>query len=231
VKFIRSAMVTMIVLASLITVPPMKAQQQTELRISSSVLERYVGEWVYPNGNSVMLKLRDGTLYREIPGQQVPLVPMSETLFRLGPVFTAEFVMDNAGGITQILTDGAGVEYRLSRKGSPPAKPAASPVAVRVPRSVLERYVGVYEFIPGQMSRTDLRIVVRLEGDKLVRQMGQEEVLIPISETQFRVGNTSLRVEFVTDKDGGVTQVLGYGFQQLRARLTSSTPAAIRSGS
>lgn len=209
-----------IVVASLVTVPPMKAQQQTEVRVANSVLERYVGEWVYPNGNSVTVALRGATLYREIPGQQVPFVPMSETLFRLGPVFTAEFVTDKAGGITQILSDGAGVEYRLSRKGSPPAKITNSLAAVRVPRSVLERYVGVYEFIPGQMSRTDLRIVVRLEGDKLVRQMGQEEVLIPISDTQFRVGNTSLMVQFVADNEG-VTQILGYGFQQLRARLTS----------
>ena len=219
-NFRRYARAMVIVVASLVTVPPMKAQQQTEVRVANSVLERYVGEWVYPNGNSVTVALRGATLYREIPGQQVPFVPMSETLFRLGPVFTAEFVTDKAGGITQILSDGAGVEYRLSRKGSPPAKITNSLAAVRVPRSVLERYVGVYEFIPGQMSRTDLRIVVRLEGDKLVRQMGQEEVLIPISDTQFRVGNTSLMVQFVADNEG-VTQILGYGFQQLRARLTS----------
>jgi hypothetical protein len=124
--------------------------------------------------------------------------------------------------MTQVLSDGVGVEYRLRRKGSPPARPAASLApaagAVRVPKSVLERYVGVYEFIPGQMKRTDLTIVVRLRGDTLIRQMGVEEILTPISETRFKVGSTSLMVEFVVD-EAGVTQVLGSGGQQMLARL------------
>jgi hypothetical protein len=87
---------------------------------------------------------------------------------------------------------------------------------------VLKRYAGVYEFIPGQMERTDLRVVVRLEGDALIREgAGPTAVLTPISETRFRVGNGSaFVVEFVVD-DAGVTQVMGSGHQQLLARLTS----------
>lgn len=91
---------------------------------------------------------------------------------------------------------------------------------MRVPREVLERYVGTYEYIPGQMQRTDLRIVVRLKGETLVREMGADAVLTPLSETRFRVGDTSLMVEFVVD-EAGVTQILGSGFQQMLARLTS----------
>src|SRR4029079_4204818 len=157
---------------------PMQAQQAS-VRVPTSVLQRYVGEYVYPNGNTVMVNLRRETLFREIPGQQVPFVPISDTLFALGPVFTAAFVIDKAGGVTQILSDGAGVEYRLRRKGSPPEPPAPPPVPVHVPRSGLARYVGTYEFLPGQMKRTDLRIVVRLRGDTLTRQMGQETMLTP----------------------------------------------------
>jgi hypothetical protein len=71
-----------------------------------------------------------------------------------------------------------------------------------------------------QMQRTDLRIRIRLEGDSLVREMGPEAVLTPLSETRFRVGDTSLMVEFVVD-DWGVTQILGSGFQQMLARRTS----------
>ena len=139
----------------------------------------------------------------------------------MGPVFTAEFVTGHAGEVTLVFSDGIHIEYRLPRKGSRPAPPAAGPVApVQVPRSVLQRYVGTYEFIPGQMSRTDLRVVVRLKGDTLIRSMGQDVVLTPISETQFRVGNTRMMVEFVVD-EAGVTQVMGSGFQQLLARRTS----------
>ena len=70
------------------------------------------------------------------------------------------------------------------------------------------------------MSRTDLRVVVRLKGDTLVRTMGRDVVLTPISETRFRVGNTRMTVEFVVD-EAGVTQVMGSGFQQMLARRTS----------
>jgi hypothetical protein len=217
-RIARAAVITAGVCA--VTVGTVEAQQAAAPRVSTSVLERYVGEWVYPDGNTVMVRLRGETLYREVPGQQVPLVPISETLFRLGPVFTAEFVIDKDGGASQILTDGS-VEFRLTRKGSPPAALPPMPPAVRVPRSVLERYVGVYEYIPGQMKRTDLRIIIRFKGDTLIRQMGSDEdILTPISETRFRVGKTSLTTDFVVD-DAGVTQVAGTGFQQLLARLTS----------
>ena len=61
-----------------------------------------------------------------------------------------------------------------------------------------------------------------LKGGTLVRQMGaKEHVLTPISETRFKVGDTSFMVEFVID-EAGVTQVMGSGFQQLLARRTST---------
>jgi hypothetical protein len=197
-------------------------EAQTPVRVPRSVLERYVGEYDQ-NGTTIKVTVNGDTLFREIPGQRLVLVPISETMFRMGPVFTTEFVVDEAGGVTQFLSDGVAIEFRLPRKGSPKApKPVPPADAVRVPRSVLERYVGTYEFIPGQMGRTDLRVVVRLEGDKLVRSGGTEEILTPISETRFRVGNTRLMAEFVVD-EWGVTQVMGSGFQQLLARLTSKT--------
>ena len=216
-----SAGIALVVLVLAVPVPPLGAQSAAASRVSRSVLERYVGEYVYPDGATFTVGLKGDTLVQETPGRRVAYAPLSDTLFMLGPVFTAEFVFDQAGGATQILSDGAGIEYRLRRKGSPPAPPSPPPAAaVRFPRSVLERYVGTYEYIPGQMSRTDLRIVVRLKGDTLIRELAGPQVLTPVSETRFRVGTTSLMVEFVVD-DAGVTQVLGSGFQQMLARLTS----------
>jgi hypothetical protein len=137
----------------------------------------------------------------------------------MGGVFTAEFLIDHAGGVTIVTSDGVEIEHRVARKGSDVVSSPPLPIpAVHVPRSVLQRYVGTYEFLPGQMSRTDLRVVVRLKGDTLVRVLAEERVLTPISETKFRVGNTSLMVEFVVD-EAGVTQVMGSGFQQLLARV------------
>ncbi|HEX8360802.1 MAG TPA: hypothetical protein VF613_11860 [Longimicrobium sp.] len=208
------------VLALAMAVGPIQAQQQAPVRVPVSVLQRYVGEYDQ-NGSTIRVVLSGDTLFREVPGQRVTLVPISETLFRIGPVSTAEFVTDRAGGVTQVVSDGVAFEFRLPRKGSRAAPPPAPPAAAaRVPRSVLERYVGTYEFIPGQMGRTDLRVVVRLQGETLIRSMHEDVVLTPISETRFRVGNTSLVTEFVID-EAGVTQVMGSGFQQLLSRLTS----------
>ena len=190
------------------------------VQVPRSVLERYAGEYVYPEGNTVMVVLRGDTLYREIPGQSIPLVAISHTRFKLGPVFIAEFVTDQSGAVTQVLSDGMEVEYRLPRKGS---VAAAAPVvaAVRVSREVLQRYVGEYEFVPGQMRRTDLFIVVRLRGDTLTRKItgGPERVLVPLSETRFNVAGTSLESEFVIGSDGSPLLVMGSGEQQMRARL------------
>jgi hypothetical protein len=205
-------------IALVIPLSPVEAQQQAPVRVPRSLLARYAGEYEQ-NGSTIKVSLSGDTLFREVPGQRVALLPISETLFRMGPIFTAEFVTDAKGEVTQIVSS-ATVEFRLPRKGSRPAPPAPAPAAVRLPRSVLERYVGTYEYIAGQMSRTDLRIVIRLKGDTLIRMMGaQETALIPVSETRFKVNGTSLVTEFVVD-DAGVTQVLGTGFQQLLARLT-----------
>ena len=207
------------VLALISAVQPINAQQQTAVRVPNSVLQRYVGEYLHPAGGTVTVTVSGDTLFREVPGQRVPFVPISETLFRTGPVFTAEFVTDKAGGVTQVLTDGAAVEYRLPRKGSRVVPPPAVR-AVPVRKSVLQRYVGMYEYIPGQMKRTDLWVAIGLRGDTLTRTTSglKEVVLTPVSETRFRVGDTALMVEFVVD-DAGVTQVMGSGFQQMLARL------------
>jgi hypothetical protein len=212
-------------LALATTVAPIAAQERVV--VPRALLERYAGEYVFPNGNSVAVRLSGDTLFEDAGAKQVVLTPISETQFKLGPLWVVEFVIDEAGGVTRFTSDGVGVEVRATRKASGPARqpahaasraPAAA--AVRVPRSVLERYAGTYEFIPGQMSRTDLRVVIKLKGDTLTRWMGGADlVLMPISETRFKVGDTRLMVEFVVD-EAGVTQIMGSGHQQLLSRLT-----------
>jgi hypothetical protein len=212
----QSAGIAAGVLALAMAAGPLEAQGP--VRVPRSVLERYVGEYDQ-DGNTIRILLQGDTLIREQPGQRHAFVPISETLFRIGAILTTEFVIDPAGGVTQIVSDGVGFETRIPRKGSPAAPPPPPAAAVRVPRPVLERYVGTYEYIPGQMGRTDLTVVVRLEGDTLIREgAGPTAILTPISETRFRVGDTSLVTEFVVD-EAGVTQVMGTGFQQLLVRL------------
>ncbi|HEY7771208.1 hypothetical protein, partial [Longimicrobium sp.] len=145
----RNAGIAAGVLALAMAAEPMEAQGP--VRVPRSVLERYVGEYE-ANGNTIKILVAGDTLIREQPGQRHAFVPISETLFRIGAILTTEFVIDAAGGVTQIVSDGVGMESRIRRKGSPAAPPPPPPpAAVRVPRAVLERYVGTYEYIRGQM--------------------------------------------------------------------------------
>ena len=198
---------------------PLRAQQQEPLRVPTSILERYVGEYDQ-NGTTVRISRNGDTLFREGPGQRVVLQPISETLFKMGPIFTTEFVIDQAGGVTQVVSS-ALIEYRFPRRGSSSSSRVLPIARVPVPKSVLERYVGTYEYLPGQMDRSDLRVVLLLRGDTLIRVIGSNEtILVPTSATTFRVDRTALVTEFVVD-DAGTTMVMGRGFQQLLARLTS----------
>jgi hypothetical protein len=214
-----SCMAALAVLALTITVRPVDAQQ-APVRVARSVLEQYVGEYSYPpgQGSTLHISLSGDTLFREDAGRRVPLIPMSETMFRLGPRLTMEFVTDQSRGVTIILGNGANMEFRLPRKGSRVVLPP-EPKAVPVPRSVLERYVGEYEYIAGQMNRTDLRVWIHLREQVLTQKLdtNDERVLIPLSETRFAVSGTSLVTEFVID-EAGVTQIMGSGGREMLAR-------------
>ena len=123
------------VIALAVAVAPIAAQEQAPVRVPRSVLERYAGEYVQ-DGTTIKVYVSGDTLFREVPGQRTVLLPLSESLFKMGPIFTAEFVTDEAGGVTQVVAS-AVVEFRIPRKGHPPAPPESA-TAVHVPRSVLE---------------------------------------------------------------------------------------------
>ena len=218
VSFATSASLAFVVALSVVA-RPIAAQQQQPVRVPRAVLEKYVGEYVYPEGNTLRITLSGDTLFREDPARRVVMVPLSETEFSLGGKLTMEFVTGDAGAVTIILGNGANMEFRLPRKGTRPVA-APKPKAVHVPRSVLQRYVGEYEYIPGQMNRTDLRVYIFLREDVLTQKLdnNDERVLIPLSETRFNVSGTALVTEFVID-DAGVTQIMGSGGREMLARL------------
>ena len=86
---------------------------------------------------------------------------------------------------------------------------------MHVPKSVLQRYVGEYEYIAGQMNRTDLRVWIFLREDVLTQKLhnDNEKVLIPLSETRFNVSGRALVLEFVLDD---AWRDAGYGLRRSR---------------
>lgn len=190
---------------------PAAAQQQpAPVNVPRSVLERYVGEYALTPWSLALLRMKGDTLVREMNGQQDAYIALSETRFRVGSTpFVADFVVDSAGRVTQIVKAPNGPEMRAARL-----------VAASVPRSVLERYLGEYEFMPR------LSFVVRLRGETLSGQQttgGPEVALIPVSETRFTVGAgaNQMEVEFVADKTGRMSKVVRQGTYELRGTRKS----------
>jgi hypothetical protein len=103
------------------------------------------------------------------------------------------------------------------------AQPAASATtaaeAVREPTAGLARFVGEYQF-------DQFKATIRLRGGTLVRQVqgSTEQVLTPISDTRFKMGNTPAELQFTLDKSGEVIGVVegveGHSRRGTRVRKT-----------
>ena len=82
-------------LALTIAIRPVQAQQAA-VRVPASVLERYVGEYLYPQGHTLKVIVVGDTLFHDFPGRRLATlhyVPCS-ALFRC----SREFVIDQTCG-------------------------------------------------------------------------------------------------------------------------------------
>jgi CubicO group peptidase (beta-lactamase class C family) len=84
--------------------------------------------------------------------------------------------------------------------------------SIQLPPDVLARYAGVYEL--------GASITIAVEGNQLAMVSGANKTpLVAESETSFYLANTNLRVEFIRDATGAVTEmVVHQGTRQERAR-------------
>ncbi len=82
-------------------------------------------------------------------------------------------------------------------------KPYQEPTAVTLPATTLDSYVGVYQVD----AKTDL--IMRREGDHLVAQYGggSGQAITPSSPTEFFIEGAYIRIKFVKNAAGGVTEV------------------------
>ena len=86
--------------------PPQQAPQGPAVVLSAAILDRYVGEWKTPGGNTITFR-RDGATLFVKPGTlpEVPLTAHSETRFSdpRGPLF--EFQLDGQGKPTGLVLE------------------------------------------------------------------------------------------------------------------------------
>jgi len=102
-------------------------------------------------------------------------------------------------------------------------KPYHEPVAVKLASSVLDGYVGVYQF--GEKDEA----IVRRDGDTLVLSFpgGRKTVISPMSETQFFVKDSRSRITFTRNPAGTVTGfvVSGSGVEQDAKKTDKPLPS------
>jgi hypothetical protein len=104
-------------------------------------------------------------------------------------------------------------------------KPYKEPVAVKLPESTLDRYVGVYD-----IDDKEQRIITR-EGNQLFSQRsgGEKQKIYPSSETEFFFKDSSSRLTFSKGADGSITGVMlrgRYGPPETAKKTNKPLPAA-----
>ena len=110
-----------------------------------------------------------------------------------------EFVSDASGRVTHFLLHQNG---RI-QQGPRISDTVVERVAITLPRTVLEKYVGTYEL------RRGFDLVITLQGDQLMSQAtGQAGApLFAETETRFFLKVVDARIEFFRDDSGAVTHL------------------------
>jgi len=96
------------------------------------------------------------------------------------------------------------IGFHLINPGMPLAEPPVERIEVKVPRSVLDTYVGEYELMP------DFTIVVtRKRRGLYVQATGQEKFQVfPESETKFFYKIVDAQISFVADDSGDIVSLI-----------------------
>jgi hypothetical protein len=81
-------------------------------------------------------------------------------------------------------------------------KPYHDPPAIALPATALAAYEGVYQF------NAQASVAIHQEDDHLLLQSGgAPRVLVPLSASEFFIKDAPIRIRFVTNATGGVTEL------------------------
>lgn len=185
---------------------PPEARQPVAM--SREQFRKYEG--YYTDGNVVahFYVAEDGAYTAQL-GQNPPVatLPFAEDMFffPLAPQMTVRFISDDSGKVSHFLVGSEGNTDRMKRI------PAPAP-AIRLDRSIIERYAGTYAY-DRLSGKTENRSEVDLWAGKFsVDEEGRAWIdfdnqpileLDPISETEFRIRGFIQTFRMVVDPDTG----------------------------
>jgi hypothetical protein len=173
--------------------------ERKEITLPHATLAAYVGTYDLAPQIKIMVTLEGDQLMTQLSGQpKVPVFADSETSFFLKVVDAQlTFEKDAGSAVTAVVLHQNGRDQRAPRSSDT----VLERKAVAVSPKILERYVGSYAFRPG------VDMVVTLEGDQLVTQLGPQPKL-PLfaeSDTSFFAKVVDAQIEFKVDAAGKAT--------------------------
>jgi CubicO group peptidase (beta-lactamase class C family) len=176
--------------------------ERKEITLPRETLAPLVGTYDLAPQIKIMVTLDGNQLMTQLSGQpKIPLFADSETSFFV-KVVDAQFTFekDARGAVTAVVLHQGGRDQRAPRVSDSELERKA----VTVSPKILERYVGAYSFRPG------MDMLVTLEGDQLVTQLGPQPK-VPIfaeSETSFFAKVVDAQIEFKVDATGKATALV-----------------------
>ncbi|WP_052031854.1 serine hydrolase [Novipirellula maiorica] len=166
---------------------------QVDSMVTTEILARYVGRYDY--GVAVLVvTLEDGHLFAQLTGQgKAEIYPKSETEFFWKIVDASVAFQINAEGLC------TGAKHTQNGQ-TMDVRRLPDHVVVELPSEILDRYVGVYDYVQAKMT-------IRRDGDRLLAKLGTqpELAILPENKTKFHWQVVEASIEFDVDPNGGVS--------------------------
>jgi len=184
----------------------------SDIKIDENTLKSYTGRYNYGGGAVLIVTLEGSQLMAQMTGQpNFPIYPSSNDEFNWKVVEAKiRFVKDESGIVTHAIHNQGGQQLE--------AKKMKDEIPVNVAPAVFDKLVGKYD-----MGNSSFFVISR-DGDKLILQVPNQPQyqLLPASETEYFMKESSVRVTFKADDTGKAdTLILNIdGTEQKGKRVT-----------
>jgi CubicO group peptidase (beta-lactamase class C family) len=176
-----------------------------ELRLDSLTLQKYVGVYENDKKEQRIISFKQGRLSSQRTGGMLyDIYPYEENKFFFNDGLACyEFMTDNSGKVTSLKFQRLGSESNSWIKTD---KPLPRHREIEADPRILEKYVGVYELVPG------FTLTVTLNGNKLMTQASGQDAfeVFAEGENKFFLKVVDAQIEFIPGDDGKITKLILY---------------------